>query len=832
MKPTPFLVCVLFCIHGYPDTIAVANNDVVDDSINIAINKVEKAIFDTRKSLVGHHKPTTPEELLNLFRFPSHDIVDVAKADEIFETILKVLEDHNLLTPELIKKLMEVSGCSDFLKGISCDDACMCSHAKYRTADGTCNNINNPTQGAAKTPFARLLHSIYEDGFSEPVGWNPNQLYNGHPKPSPRLVSTEVGSTTSITEHPQLSNFVMLMGQFLDHDIDLTPQSPSSVTFKDGTKCSETCDNDPPCFPIPIPDNDPRIGSKCTEFIRSSGTCGSGLSSQYFGYLVPREQMNAITSYIDGSQIYGSSKTLANKLRAFDGKGRLRVNDDPEVATGRPLLPFDPDSPMACLGGQTQAPCFLAGDVRSNEQLGLTAMHTLFLREHNRLAVRLSDINPHWDENTLYEETRKIVGAKLQHIIYDHYLPKVLGPEAFSNLWTYDGYDSDVDASIFNVFATGAFRFGHGTIRPIIRRLKEDLTPIPEGNLPLHLAFFQPWRIVEEGGIDPLLRGFLFKAAKSIKSNELLTDEVTEHLFELANTVALDLMALNIQRGRDHGLPGYTAWREKCGLSQVNTFGDLKSVIKKTQVRNKLKNLYKHVDNIDLFVGGLAEDPVTGGVMGPTFTCILTEQFHNLRSGDRFWYENKCIFSPAQIAEIKKSSISRIICDNTDITEVQEDVFLTPSKNGPMLPCDEIQDMDLTPWTQGTHEHTPPNIVCPADITIQLSYQREEDDEDDHDDNDDHSSSSSSSSSSSDSDSGGDHGNSDDDYGHGDGENVVEVSWDIAEGDHYDDPSCVTCSRTSGSKFPLGVTKVTCSITDSGGNCATCSFSVTVIGCK
>lgn len=91
--------------------------------------------------------------------------------------------------------------------------------------------------------------------------------------------------------------------------------------------------------------------------------------------------------------------------------------------------PFCHGLPIECTtGDQDQISlCFLAGDYRANQQLALTAMHTLGLRDHNRVAMELSMLNLHWNGDAVYQEARKVVGAELQHITYQHWLPKVLG---------------------------------------------------------------------------------------------------------------------------------------------------------------------------------------------------------------------------------------------------------------------------------------------------------------------------------------------------------------------------------------------------------------------
>ena len=138
----------------------------------------------------------------------------------------------------------------------------------------------------------------------------------------------------------------------------------------------------------------------------------------------------------------------------------------------------------------------------------------------------------------------------------------------------------------------------------------------------------------------------------------------------------MDLAALNIQRGRDHGLAAYNIWREQCGLRRFQKWEELKTVMSAVTV-DRLASVYDSVEDIDLFSGGLSERPVVGGMVGPTFACILGQQFLNLRRGDRFWYENgpgvnPGAFQPDQLREIRKASLSRIICDNLDdVTMIQ-----------------------------------------------------------------------------------------------------------------------------------------------------------------
>ncbi|XP_011767028.2 peroxidasin homolog isoform X2 [Macaca nemestrina] len=689
----------------------------VATSIVEAIATVDRAINSTRTHLFDS-RPRSPNDLLALFRYPRDPYtVEQARAGEIFERTLQLIQEHvqhglmvdlngtsyhynDLVSPQYLNLIANLSGCTAHRRVNNCSD--MCFHQKYRAHDGTCNNLQHPMWGASLTAFERLLKSVYENGFNTPRGINPHRLYNGHALPMPRLVSTTLIGTETVTPDEQFTHMLMQWGQFLDHDLDSTVVALSQARFSDGQHCSSVCSNDPPCFSVMIPPNDSRArsGARCMFFVRSSPVCGSGMTSLLMNSVYPREQINQLTSYIDASNVYGSTEHEARSIRDLAShRGLLRQGI--VQRSGKPLLPFAAGPPTECMRDENESPipCFLAGDHRANEQLGLTSMHTLWFREHNRVAAELLKLNPHWDGDTIYYETRKIVGAEIQHITYQHWLPKILGEVGMRMLGEYQGYDPGINAGIFNAFATAAFRFGHTLVNPLLYRLDENFQPLAQGHLPLHKAFFSPFRIVNEGGIDPLLRGLFGVAGKMRVPSQLLNTELTERLFSMAHTVALDLAAINIQRGRDHGIPPYHDYRVYCNLSAAHTFEDLKNEIKNPEIREKLKRLYGSTLNIDLFPALMVEDLVPGSRLGPTLMCLLSTQFKRLRDGDRLWYENPGVFSPAQLTQIKQTSLARILCDNADnITRVQSDVFRVAEFPHGYGSCDEIPRVDLRVW--------------------------------------------------------------------------------------------------------------------------------------
>ncbi|XP_077547312.1 peroxidasin isoform X2 [Haemaphysalis longicornis] len=695
-----------------------------EQSVDRAVNSTLDDLLNNRRSTVGgRHRHA---HLLRIFRYPDSEAQRAARAAEVFERALNIIQEQvaagmrfnisdtsvdNLLSPGYLDLLSEKSGCLQHRQVPDCSDECF--HSRFRTYDGTCNNLQHPMWGASLTPFERLLPAEYENGFNTPVGWTAEKPVNGHRLPLARAVSTGLVSTETVEGDTEHSHMLMQWGQFLDHDMDFSMPAISHERFIDTVDCADSCDNVMPCFPIEVPLDDRRVrGHRCIEFVRSSTACGSGRTSVFYGALAPREQTNQLTAFIDASNVYGSRSKQAVHLRNLTSdRGLLRVG--PRMPSGKHLLPFNDGQPNDCKRNSeiNDVDCFLSGDVRANEQLGLVSMHTLWFREHNRLAEALSEINPHWDGERLYQEARKIVGAEMQHITFEHWLPKILGPLGMAAMGPYRGYNPETNPSVVNVFATAAMRFGHFLINPVLLRLGSDWRSVPEGPVPLRRAFFAPHLLLREGGIDPLMRGLMAAPVKLRRPDQLLNSELTDHLFEPALVVAQDLASFNIQRGRDHGMPGYNSWRQFCNLSRASSFEDLRHEITSAELRRKLERLYKTPDNIDVWVGAISEEPTPGSKVGPTLSCLLSQQFARLRDGDRLWYLNDGTFTEEQRQELRRSSLARVLCENGDnITHVTRDAFTLPERQpGGIVHCREVPALNLEPW----REHSS-DIKCPG----------------------------------------------------------------------------------------------------------------------
>ncbi|XP_064219870.1 thyroid peroxidase isoform X4 [Aotus nancymaae] len=520
---------------------------------------VDTAMYATMQRNLKKREILSPAQLLSFSKLPEPTSGAIARAAEIMETSIQAMKRKvsletqqsrhptDALSEDLLSVVANMSGCLAYMLPPKCPNTCLAN--KYRLITGACNNRDHPSWGAANTALARWLPPVYEDGFSQPRGWNPGFLHHGFPLPPVREVTRQVIQVSNevVTDDDHYSDLLIAWGQYIDHDIAFTPQSTSKAAFAGGADCQVTCENQNPCFPIQI--------------------------------------------------------------------------------------------------------------------------------------VTLRD-----------------------------YVPKILGPEAFRQyVGPYEGYDPTANPTVSNVFSTAAFRFGHATIHPRVRRLDADFQEHPD--LPalwLHEAFFSPWTLLRGGGLDPLVRGLLARPAKLQLQDQLMNEELTERLFMLPNSSTLDLASINLQRGRDHGLPGYNAWREFCGLPRLETAADLRVAIASRSVAAKILGLYKHPDNIDVWLGGLAENFLPGARTGPLFACLIGKQMKALRDGDWFWWENSHVFTDAQRRELEKHSLSRVICDNTGLTRVPVDAFQVGKLPEDFQPCDSIPGMSLEAW----REAFPPGDKC------------------------------------------------------------------------------------------------------------------------
>ena len=507
----------------------------------------------------------------------------------------------------------------------------------FYSVDGTGNNAGNPSLGSDNSDLLRIAPAQYGDGISTPAGAD---------RPSARAISNvlDAQGNQQTLSSGNLSAMAYAWGQFIDHDLDLSVDGASSQSFN-----------------IAVPKGDPSFdpnstGTKTIPLTRSAYDPSTGTTT-------PRQQVNTITAWIDGSMIYGSNSTTAAALRTMQG-GKLKTGQGNLLPTDNAATFPTGTVPMNNDAGLVpNSDLFAAGDVRANENIELTSLQTLFVREHNYWADQFAKANPSATDEQLYQEARSVVIAEIQSITYNQWLPAILGPNAIG---PYQGYDPKVNPDITNEFSTAAFRFGHSMLGNDVEFLGNNGISVAP-SIPLSQAFSNPDQ-VRTTGIDPILKYLSSDPSSEIDTK--VVDSLRNLLFGPPGSGGLDLASLNIQRGRDHGLADYNTTRASLGLPKVTEFSQITS---DPTVQAELKEVYGSVDKIDLWVGGLAEDHVPGGNVGPTFEKIIANQFQNIRSGDRLWFENQ--FSGPMLQRLEHTSLSDIIQRNTDLTTIQHDPF-------------------------------------------------------------------------------------------------------------------------------------------------------------
>ncbi len=501
----------------------------------------------------------------------------------------------------------------------------------FRPIGGFRNNLSRPWLNATpNTPETALAPLNYVPG---------NKL----PGPNPRTISNQISGGTGTngvnaeTADPRASAWVYVFGQFLDHDIGLeaTPLSNAAIDIVF-----------PPHDPEPdIPDGTVIPMHRATRD-RHTNTI-----------------INTTAGYLDLSQLYGSDSATAASLRNADGTLKSSYG-----GTALPILGSMPNR------------YFISGDPRVMENPELTVTTILFMREHNFWVRILKAQHPNWTGDQLYNMAKEITTGEYQNIIYNEFLPVLIGPTAVG---PYRGYDASVNAQSSQEFSTAAFRVGHSQISGEQSFINNDGTEA-HPTQSLADAFFNTADEDLANGIDPLLRNLSTDPSQA--TDVYAVDELRNLLsagLVGGGVDVIDLIAIDIQRVRDVGLGSLNQTRVALGLKAYTSFSQLTSdailqsklqaVYGFNSTTNRAKNA---IDNVDLFIGGLAENHAPNSLCGPTFQAIIAKQFRDLRAGDRFFWANQG-FDQSTAGIIANTTLADLLKRNGATPNLQANVFIT-----------------------------------------------------------------------------------------------------------------------------------------------------------
>jgi hypothetical protein len=608
--------------------------------------------------------------------------------------------------------------------------------AAVRSLDGSGNNVAHPTWGQAGQQYLRVAPATYADGIKQPVAGPPT-----------RYVSNRIfnDSNQNLFSEGRVSQWGFVWGQFVDHTIGLRDETPAEST----PIAFSTAD------PLETFTND--FGA--IGFNRTPAAPGTGVKT-------PRQQINTEDSYIDADAVYGNTAGRLEWLREGPVNGRLSDNGARLLLPGG-MLPrrssrgnASTAPPMDLMGALQATPdrAVVAGDVRANENIALTATQTLFAREHNRIVGLL----PNWlSDEDKFQIARRVVGAEEQFITYNEFLP-ALGVR----LSDYRGYNPNVNATLGNEFATTGYRAHsmiHGELEPsapagtysaaqLAAFEKRGIEVEQEGGvvtlvIPLNLAFGAP-DLLTAVGLGPVLKGV--GSESEYRNDEMIDNQLRSVLFQVPKpgipdpsvcldgpplpdcfTGVQDLGAIDVERGRDHGMPLYNDMRKAFGLAPKTSFtaitgestdafpidrrinsrdpindpdildfvqlrdidgrvipfgteeADTSAVtgIRRTTTAARLKAIYGNVNKVDAFVGMVAEKHSPGSDLGELQRAMWKKQFEALRDGDRFFYLNDpALPAIEQLFGITyRKTLARVIELNTGI-DVEPNVFATPDE--------------------------------------------------------------------------------------------------------------------------------------------------------
>ena len=606
-------------------------------------------------------------------------------------------------------------------------DAAILGIWEVQSLNGINNNPNVPTIGAAGTKYLRIGPSRYADGRS--------QMVSG---PAPRSVSNRIFNDTNVNVFSErgVTQWGAAWGQFIDHNVGLRDEN--------GTVAN-----------IPFNASDPLESFTNTmgviPFTRSAAAPGTGVSNA-------RQHINTESAFIDAEAVYGKTDVRLDWLR--NGS----VDGNPDNNLGTLLLPNNYLPRASARGNASTAPTMqvdghllsnpanarVAGDVRANEQAALTATHTLFAREHNRVVAAL----PSWvSQQDKYQLARAVVLAEIQYITYTEFLPAV-----GVSLPTYQGYDDFLDPSTAHEFASVGYRahsFLHGeleTTTNVSRYSQATLDALEaqgvevvvdgadvEITVPDNVLFFNP-DLVEQIQLGPMMTAL--NGESQYRNDEMIDNQLRSVLFRIPTSSnpdcldgptlpqcfsgVVDLGAIDVQRGRDHGMPAYNTMRNAYGLSSKTSFTAITGestesfpsdplltpgneindpncldivalfdingnpttiandnatrVVKRCTVAARLKAIYGSVSNLDAFTGMLAEKHLTGSELGELQRAIWIDQFGAARDGDRFFYLNDPLQSYLRnnFGIDSRKTLSQVIALNSDATGLPANVFRIP----------------------------------------------------------------------------------------------------------------------------------------------------------
>jgi hypothetical protein len=516
---------------------------------------------------------------------------------------------------------------------------------EYRTPDGSFNDLGEPSMGMAGTRFGRNAP------LTETFGEEPPGLY----EPNVRLVSSRLLARQSFVPASTLNLLVPAWLQFMVHDWMTHGRNDTAH----------------PPHDIPIPEGDDWPAPDMTILRTSPDPTRRPEEASR-----PAAYLNSETHWWDGSQIYGSSAELQRRMRSdpltglllpgglvyLDAKGHLQIDQGNKT----------PDQELAGVNG--------------NWWIGLSAMTTLFIREHNAIAARLALEHPDRDGEWLFQKARLVNAALIAKIHTTEWTPALLDtPELRlgmrANWW----------GILEETYKRAFGRLGDGDVFSGIMGSAHDHHTAPYAMTEEFTAVYRMHPLIPdalsfrrraddtsllETDMGQVMGGGATRLYATVPLEEVVYSLGTSHpgalvLHNFPNFlrrlpekpeegIFLDIAATDILRDRERGVPRYCAFRRMLDMSVPKSFEELTD---NPDWRRELVEIYGEVEKVDLLVGTLAEKGPPGFAFSDTaFRIFILMASRRLKS-DRFYCEDFTpeVYTPAGMAWIDENSMRTVL---------------------------------------------------------------------------------------------------------------------------------------------------------------------------
>ncbi|XP_026330347.1 peroxidase-like [Hyposmocoma kahamanoa] len=594
-----------------------------------------------------------------------------------------------------------------------------CAPHEGSRIDGTCNNFKYPSKGSARGPYLRMLTPDYGNN-NQDIRMNRK----GAPLPTARKVRTALQSTGRVDDKHTFNVAAVHFLEFIGKDVSVL-NGPLDYIRNRQHCCQPEGKADRRCAPIRVPEDDPYLkvtDIRCLNFSRAETFQDAGCAPE----TIYPEQINFQTPSLDLSTIYGVDEMSSKQVRAYkhgllnlesrreryvplniiNNTTKLTDNETetlpPEMSeVVRKAVPTRND---VCIQNQcNETYCYLFGLPEvGNFDIRTTTLTIFFMREHNRLAKILHELNPCWKDDRLFKVARQINIATAANIFFYELLPVLLGYENMMHnsliserVQHLNVYKNETGPLVYTEYDI-ATRFFHTLLDGRVKKYNENY--YYTGYFSFSDTIYRSGVIEQEANFEEINRGTFYQ--KAAKVDDVVDPEISENFYGGLQRTH-DLVAIDIQRGRDLGVRGYNDYRHLCGMKPAKKFEDFLDVMDMEKVL-ALKKLYDDIEDVDLLAGIASETLIQNAFVGPTLFCIMTKQLQLFRFSDRFWFERGDqfhSFTIPQLYEIRRTNIARLACNNAEaIKFIQPRAFLNVGHGNAHVPCTHIPGLDLTKW--------------------------------------------------------------------------------------------------------------------------------------